>query len=835
MEKSSIKSPQNQSAESQTEGHEGGSNAMSPPAFQLMASPADTPIQRVEAPGGGDGAGESMIQKTGKFFSGLGAWFKSLFGGGANPQLANNGGQQNAGQQNPGQQNPGHANAGQQKQANKTLVNKTAASKTPPNPPAPATVNVTRSVGVGGANLPADVRQVQSASRTLGYLSATDFQAERADTTQTAAIAETAMVRTIVAISQYMTAAFGRPGMLIEPNQASATFINNNPAQGLGTVAVGGDVGRGAQNNAADVRAVQQRLSALGYLQAAGLTAEGVAATATGRIADASLTQTIAAINAFNIAVAGTSLYVIRANGREQQLLNNPPRFTRGNVSITNSVGTGGQNNVADVTAVQTRLVQLGYLTQANQTAEQPAQGATGAVTEAALVQTIAAMNQFQHAMNVAQNGRVVPGDETHRQMINPTLPEKGSLNLTGSVGRGGGNARGDVRAVQERLQTIGLLSTSDYMAERVDTTQTGNIAITAIPRTQAAIEQFTGIVVGTNDGRIDAGGRAMRLLNDPTYGSLTNFNTEANNAGAGYDFQSSNGDINRVIRAVEQVEAGNFRGEIGAVLTNGAGVAASFGKGQVIGSTALGTLRNNRGMMDHYGLTNTMLTEMSTRATNTNTRYDAIYALVPAGGSTQGQLNTAIRTYTAQNAETFVRETGLGTDDIARMFHTANMRRRIIAVNVPRNNRGVVDPSVNVENEVTNLLGNAEFSGSTNYLGVNRGSITTYFRNTATMGENRAAFQTKAIFNHPEGQRVRNAMTDNNGTAIGRTLVQDTYNSANGAVPGNTQNRLRAVAAVTAIMHNRGGSAASWAGQLQTVYTDAYVRRFLPHWDNDN
>jgi hypothetical protein len=769
MEKSPLKSSQNQSQESQTEGHEGGTSAMAPPAFQLMASPVDPPVQRQEAPNAG-------------------------------------GEQENAGQQS-----------------------------TTANPPAAATVNVTGTVGSGGANLPSDVHQVQERLRTLGYLSQADFQTEQVDTTLTAAVADTALARTIAAISQYMMAAFGRPGVLIEPNQASATFLNNNPAQALGSVNVGGDVGRGAQNNAADVRAVQQRLNALGYLQAAGLTAEGVAANATGQVADANLAQTIAAINAFNIAMAGTSLYVIRANSREQQLLNNPPRFTRGTVAISNSVGTGGQNNAADVTAVQARLLQLGYLSQAHQTAEQPAQGVTGAIPEANLTQTIAAMNQFQHAMSVAQNGRVAPGDETHRQMINPMLPEKGSLNLTGSVGRGGGNARTDVRAVQDRLQAVGLLSTSDYLAEKVDTTQAGNINLTTIPRTQAALEQFTTIVVGTNDGRIDAGGRAMRLLNDPTYGTLTNFNPEANNAAAGYDFQSNNADINRVIRAVEQVEAGNFRGEIGAVLTNGAGVAASFGKGQVIGATALGTLRNNQGMRDHYGLTNAMLTEMSTRATNTNTRYDAIYALVPAGGSTQGQLTTAIRNYTTQNGETFVRETGLGTEDIARMFHTANMRRRILAVNVPRNNRGVVNATVNVENEVTALLGNAEFSGSTNFLGINRGSITTYFRNTATMGENRAAFQTKAVFNHPEGQRVRNAMTDNNGTAIGRTLVQDTYNSANGAVPANTQNRLRAVAAVTAIMHNRGGTAASWAGQLQTVYTDAYVRRFLPHWDNDN
>lgn len=366
MEKSPLKTPQHTAQESQTEGREGGTNAKAPPAFQLMASPVDPPIQRQEAPDGGDQGGGGILGSIGRFFSGIGEWIMSLFGGGRDPQPQPNGqhsgpvegGQENAGPVDGGQQNAGPV-AGEQQ-------------PTTGNPPAATTVNVANGVGVGGANLPADVRQVQERLRTLGYLSATDFQAEQADTTQTAAIAETAMPHTIVAISQYMLAAFGRPGVLIEPNQASSTFLNQQPAQALGNVNVGGDVGQAAQNNAADVRAVQLRLNALGYLQAAGLTAEAVAATATGQIADTNLTQTIAAINAFNIAVAGTSLHVIRANSREQQLLNNPPRFTRGTVSITNSVGTGGQNNAADVTAVQTRLVELGFMTQATKPRNSP-------------------------------------------------------------------------------------------------------------------------------------------------------------------------------------------------------------------------------------------------------------------------------------------------------------------------------------------------------------------------------------------------------------------------------------------------------------------------------
>lgn len=726
-------------------------------------------------------------------------------------------------------------NGGDQQPVNQTPGQQPAQQQTTATPPVTTNVAIQQSVGAGGANMPADVLQVQNRLVTLGYLSAANFQAEQANPATPTAIADTALRQTIVAISKYFQATFGRPGMLLQPNQASSTFLNNQPAQALGSVTITGNVGRGATNNAADVRVVQQRLAAIGFLSADNLTAEAVAATATGVVADASLAQTIAAIRSFNTQIAGSSLHIIRVGGRELDLLNNPPAFRAGTVSITNSVGTGQQNNPADVTAVQTRLVALGFLTAAQQTAEAPAAGATARVADAALAQTIASLTQFQTAMGLTANGQVVPGSDTHRQLLNPALHEKSSITLNASVGDAGGNRPADVRLVQDRLQSIGLLSTGDYMSERVDSTLTTPVNVTTIPLTMAALDNFLRTAVGVTTRLINPGSRELRLLNDPSYGTNTNVNLEANNAAAGFNFVSADAALNRIIAGIETVEAGRFTGEIGAVLTNGAGTAASFGKGQVIGTTALDTLSraNNADLRNHYGLTQNMLTEMTDRSTRTNERYDAIYALVPAGGSAPGALQTAITNYTTTNGQAFVQQTGLGTDDIARMFHTANMRRRILAVNVPRDADSTLFQGTNAQLEahVTTLMGDNNFTNSTNFLGITRDSVKTYFKRTAFMGENRAAFRTKAIFNHPEGQRVRNAMTDNNGTAIGRIFLRDQYNATTPVVPNTDPNRARNIAAIVAIMHNSGGTPAGRYAQMNTVLANPYVQSFLAVW----
>ena len=65
-------------------------------------------------------------------------------------------------------------------------------------------------------------------------------------------------------------------------------------------------------------------------------------------------------------------------------------------IVITRSVGRGGQNRVADVRLVQDRLLALRYLSQADYTAEAPAQDATGTVPANKLTATIAAIEALR-------------------------------------------------------------------------------------------------------------------------------------------------------------------------------------------------------------------------------------------------------------------------------------------------------------------------------------------------------------------------------------------------------------------------------------------------------
>ncbi|MCB9233004.1 MAG: hypothetical protein H6581_15210 [Bacteroidia bacterium] len=812
---------------SENEGKESGMS-MAPPAFNLTTDPVQAkmgnqPVQRQEAGEEGEEKSwwETITDGLSGFVSSVEETVSSWFGWGE--------GENQEGGQNQEQNPQAPTNQG----PNPTPAPSPTPDPSTQTPATTTTVDVTGTVGDGGTNAPADVRAVQDRLHELGYLSDAAYTAEQVDASASGRIAETAMVQTLVAIGNFTQAAFGGPVLLIEPGQASESFLNGNLDHGLGNVTVGGNVGRGGANNAADVRAVQARLHTLGYLSDSDYQAEQVAADAQGQIAEANLAQTIAAINAFNVAVVGSSLYIIRPDGLEQTMLNNPPQFSVSIFSLTDSVGTGGANQPADVTAIQTRLNALGFLSDANRQAEAPDPTNQNPIPAGSLTETIAAINQFQHSMNLAQSGLVGVGDESHRQMMNPSLPEKGNVDIQRSVGRGGGvNQPADVRIVQDRLHAIGFLSTGDYLSERVDPAGTTNITWTNVPRTSAALDSFQEIVIGATDGRIDPGGKTERILNDPTYETLTTFNRNATNPDAAAGFSNNNAALTRIITAIEAGEGGHSPGEIPANLTNGAGVAASFGSAQMIGRTAVGTLQNNPDVASHYGLSAATLTDMVTRAANTNTHYDAIYNNVPAAGTDLATLNARIQAYTTANGQRFMTETGLYPDDIRRMYHTGNMRRIITAVNVPRGNDSSVTSAVNVNQEVTNLYANANFVASVNAIGVNRSSVTTYFRKTRTMGENRAAFQTKAIFNHPEGQKVRNAMSDGNGQSIGRTLIRDNFNETQGVVPQNQNNRDRVVAAVTALMHNSGGSAQSRYNNLNATLTDSYTVGFLARWD---
>ncbi len=204
-------------------------------------------------------------------------------------------------------------------------------------------------------------------------------------------------------------------------------------------LAIRGTVGRGGQNQAPDVIAVQERLVELRALDATDAAAERPAAT--GAVAETSLVKTIEAIERFEGQVGGTPNGRVELRGATRTDLDRAvPHPTaaelaavtteRGGVresvsrglSITGAVGaTAAGNAPADVRAVQARLVELRRLSASHR--EGPAAVATAPVPQSSLRATIAALRAFQSDVRfwvgrgavrgAVTSGVVAPGDAT--------------------------------------------------------------------------------------------------------------------------------------------------------------------------------------------------------------------------------------------------------------------------------------------------------------------------------------------------------------------------------------------------------------------------------------
>lgn len=89
-------------------------------------------------------------------------------------------------------------------------------------------------------------------------------------------------------------------------------------------------------------------------------------------------------------------------------------RATAGNITLTGkSVGKGGENKPADVTAVQARLKELGYLLDSQVTSETP-NASLAKVPDASLTNTIMAIKAFQRQSDLSSmDGRIDAGGGT--------------------------------------------------------------------------------------------------------------------------------------------------------------------------------------------------------------------------------------------------------------------------------------------------------------------------------------------------------------------------------------------------------------------------------------
>ncbi len=187
-------------------------------------------------------------------------------------------------------------------------------------------------------------------------------------------------------------------------------------------------------------------------------------------------------------------------------------------ISLIRGVGRRRHNRVADVRVVQDRLLHLRYMSLPDHRRESPARGAAGAVLEANLAATIAAIRAFQRqVMSIAQpDGAVDRGGNTlrylNRAIPRPTVAEMAATQtqrrgiretvtrgvaLTRPVGNvpavavaaGNANRPADVTAVQQRLEQLGHLRVGHR--ERPAAGAAASIPVAGLQRTIAAIRRF--------------------------------------------------------------------------------------------------------------------------------------------------------------------------------------------------------------------------------------------------------------------------------------------------------------------------------------------------------
>ncbi|WNG23557.1 peptidoglycan-binding protein [Cystobacter fuscus] len=406
------------------------------------------------------------------------------------------------------------------------------------------------------------------------------------------------------------------------------------------------------------------------------------------------------------------------------------------------------------------------------------------------------------------------------------TLPSPVTLNLTASVGARGANQPGDVRQVQDRLQQLGYLSEADHVAEQVDASGTDPISEQAMPHTMDALRRFQREVAGQSDGKISPRGITARALADPTYGTQSTINPGAADATAGLPVSTLPRPVAQIVQAVEAAETGAnaVLGESPALLRNASGTPASFGRGQLIGRTALDVLTRHPDAARHYGLDTQQLQDLGNIAQSTREAYRAISAQIPAGGDTEEGLQRRIAEYTSsEQGADFRTRTGLGDADIANMFRAAQLRAQL-----PR--------QANSGETYQTLMNRPDVAANIQALDLSESDVSAYLRRPAIHGENREGFITRALLSSEHGQALRDAMTDNGGIPMSRLLIQDNYDQvcAQGAQLLGRPLSAREAAQATMLAHNGPSALNPFFDSLRQgrpAVVTPYVTQAMANW----
>lgn len=329
--------------------------------------------------------------------------------------------------------------------------------------------------------------------------------------------------------------------LLIDPPELAVQIRLTNPTGPLHIFTVRRPVrltetiGIEGTNAPIDLRRVQDRLVFVGRLTDADVTAEAIDTTAPPPDAS-TLPRLMAALYAHLNACGGACPDVIGPAGWELDLLNvvpDAPVLAGPAHALTGWVGdapgqlagaAGVHNAPADVRRVQDRLLQLGFLPLADYRAERiNLAAAPNPVPEANIALTITAIRNFNEKSVGSFQHAIFAAQVQERRLHDPFIWGRLPLKIGHGVGSGGANRAKDVRALQDRLHELTLLSDADHAAERAALPAAGAadppIAEAAIPRTIAAIQAAHVQLLGAaapGAARLNLTDAALDRLNQP-------------------------------------------------------------------------------------------------------------------------------------------------------------------------------------------------------------------------------------------------------------------------------------------------------------------------------
>lgn len=398
-------------------------------------------------------------------------------------------------------------------------------------------------------NRASDVRAIQDRLHRWRILSDVGYNNEKVNPARYLITDTSTITQTTVAIRTYRRRLFGET----ETTENPLVIINSGeqPSQ----IVLTAGVGRGQNNHQRDVRPIQDRLYSLGFLSQADYDREKVdlsgegADRGAGQVNDAALNSTIAAIvqvkeHVLDLPAATvlsddwTAHGFIESDDITHKLLNDPLFFGREEIRLQASVGKLGCNHPRDCRAIQDRLREFRFITQAHFEAERVDPEGHASVAESALTQTLAAIARFrQEFLNATAPavGRVDAFHPTLARMNNPLFSLTSEIDLSNSVGAGGANLPVDVRAVQERLRDLGFLAQSEFRAEAVDPAAGAAIADANIAQTLTAISAWGTVMMRAHAAaQITPSKINIRKLNNPVLPLPENLNITSSVGGRG-------------------------------------------------------------------------------------------------------------------------------------------------------------------------------------------------------------------------------------------------------------------------------------------------------------